>query len=380
MTRSPTASTATMTAATRHPGTGNEGQCILDPSAMTATIGVRVMDDDNGRATDTVTVSQQAAFCVSRYTGAMREPLAGETCSTGSITLTLPAEDSVILCINPYTGQLELVATRRVCRRPAYACEPGRWPPVLLPQPLDWSAPRSAHTRSVHCPRNAGCYPRLDFNQIEFGTISKVFTPCVVYSDHSAALHSSRAWRSPSRSNWSLQLALSATARPVAAPKPRSIRPSPAAGWSLSNCGPAPYTIPLTTEKSLSVNTQIDGGALITLDGQHQIPHLLRAERRDIRPEQYHVDAGNGEGTGTPTGAAQSRIDGGSATITNSLLTANSVGEYDDGGAIDVRASGGELTVIASTLTNNVGGAASNLRRRRLHHGDRQRHRRQYIR
>ena len=43
-------------------------------------------------------------------------------------------------------------------------------------------------------------------------------------------------------------------------------------------------------------------------------------------------------------------------TITNSLLTANSVGEYDDGGAIDVRASGGELTVIASMLQVQCGG------------------------
>ncbi len=42
-------------------------------------------------------------------------------------------------------------------------------------------------------------------------------------------------------------------------------------------------------------------------------------------------------------------------TITNSLLTANSVDDNDDGGAIYVKADG-ELTVIESTLSNNVAG------------------------
>ena len=147
----------------------------------------------------------------------------------------------------------------------------------------------------------------------------------------------------------------SATARPAAAPKPHSTRHSRAAGWWTFNCGPAPHTIPLTTEKSLSIDTQVDGGGLITLDGQDQTRIFYVPSGVTLDLSNITLTRGNGEGTVTPDWGGAIQIDGGTATITNSLLTANSVGDYDDGGAIYVRA-GGELTVIASTLTDNVGG------------------------
>jgi hypothetical protein len=37
------------------------------------------------------------------------------------------------------------------------------------------------------------------------------------------------------------------------------------------NCGPAPHTILLTSRKEISVDTQIDGGGLITLDGRRDL-------------------------------------------------------------------------------------------------------------
>jgi hypothetical protein len=41
-------------------------------------------------------------------------------------------------------------------------------------------------------------------------------------------------------------------------------------GGSVSfNCGPGPYTILITSQKSINLNTTIDGGGKITLDGQN---------------------------------------------------------------------------------------------------------------
>src|SRR6266536_3020462 len=35
------------------------------------------------------------------------------------------------------------------------------------------------------------------------------------------------------------------------------------------NCGSGPHTIPISSEKSINLNTTIDGGGTITLDGQN---------------------------------------------------------------------------------------------------------------
>ena len=121
------------------------------------------------------------------------------------------------------------------------------------------------------------------------------------------------------------------------------------------NCGPAPHTIPLTTEKALSLDTQIDGGGLITLDGQDQTRIFYVPSGVTLDLSNITLTGGSGDGTVNPDWGGAIQIDGGAVTITNSLLTANSVDDNDDGGAIYVKADG-ELTVIESTLSNNVAG------------------------
>ncbi len=60
------------------------------------------------------------------------------------------------------------------------------------------------------------------------------------------------------------------------------------------NCGPAPHTILLTTEKSITVDTQIDGGALITLDGQDSTRIFYVTNGASLDVSNLTLTGGNG--------------------------------------------------------------------------------------
>ena len=150
------------------------------------------------------------------------------------------------------------------------------------------------------------------------------------------------------------------------------------------SCGPNPVTIGITTEKVINVNTRIDGGGLITLDGQNAT-RILFVELA-VTLELWNItlinaDVGNDDGGAIFSRAGvvnllnsalndnRSRSGGaifnnsGVLVITDSTLSNNRAGT--DGGAI-FNNGGGVVTVTSSTLDGNRaltedGGAVSNL-------------------
>ncbi|MBV8886888.1 MAG: hypothetical protein JO235_23240 [Chroococcidiopsidaceae cyanobacterium CP_BM_RX_35] len=103
------------------------------------------------------------------------------------------------------------------------------------------------------------------------------------------------------------------------------------------NCGSSPYTLTLTSPKTITQDTVIDGGNLVTLDGGSKVRHLI-------------IDTKNFEAS-SPTLTVQN------ITLANGYGPDNPDPSTPPGGGAIYR-YGGTLNVINSKFTNNAGPAS----------------------
>jgi len=108
------------------------------------------------------------------------------------------------------------------------------------------------------------------------------------------------------------------------------------------NCGPDPVTITLTSEKTITAGTTIDGAGRITLSGGGAVGIFTVDASAGLELRNLTIVDGRAEYDGG--GIAN----GGTLTVTNSTFSGNRAG--DIGGAI---ANGGTLTVTNSTFSGN---------------------------
>ena len=143
-----------------------------------------------------------------------------------------------------------------------------------------------------------------------------------------------------------------------------------AGGGAISfDCGPAPHTILISGQKSIGVDTTIDGGGLITLDGQdaHRLFDVgasLTLRGIVLARAFFNGDGGairnnsNGRLTLERSTVRDSRatlsggaiLSTGPLTITDSLLEGN---QALNGGALYPRFAGARTTIVGSVLRNN---------------------------
>ncbi len=149
-----------------------------------------------------------------------------------------------------------------------------------------------------------------------------------------------------------------------------------AAGGDVTfDCGPSPYRLVLTSTKSITKDTVIDGGNLVTLDGGGQVRQLLLntnnfvATTPTLTIENITLANGHGTdnaGTGAPTGGGAIYRYGGTLNVIDSQFTDNigpASGQDSAGGAI-YSVGVGTTTVVGSTFDGNRasdGGALGNL-------------------
>lgn len=116
------------------------------------------------------------------------------------------------------------------------------------------------------------------------------------------------------------------------------------------NCGPDPHTIVLTSVKTVSSATEVDGGGLITLSGGNSVPHF-QVNSASLTLRGITLSRGNGSPGSIENFAT--------LNITNSLFTLNNASS--PGGAIR---NYGTLTIEDSILAHNTavqdGGAIYN--------------------
>ncbi len=111
------------------------------------------------------------------------------------------------------------------------------------------------------------------------------------------------------------------------------------------NCGPDPVTIPLTEQNVVLINTEIDGGGLITLDGQDTTRHFTVGG--PITFELQNITLTNG--SATEGGSIQSIAS--NITLTNVTLTDNAATTIG-GGAVQLVQ--GTFNATNSTISNNT--------------------------
>jgi fibronectin type 3 domain-containing protein len=148
-----------------------------------------------------------------------------------------------------------------------------------------------------------------------------------------------------------------------------------AGGIVTFNCGSAPYRLVLSSTKSITRDTVIDGGNLVTLDGGGQVRQLLlnNGNFDAITPTLtlQNVTLANGHGTdnagtGAPTGGGAIYRYGGTLNVINSQFINNvgpATGQDSAGGAI-YSVGVGTTTIVGSTFNGNQssdGGALGNL-------------------
>lgn len=148
------------------------------------------------------------------------------------------------------------------------------------------------------------------------------------------------------------------------------------------NCGSSPVTIPVTSTINLSttVNTVIDGGGLVTLDGQSAVQifryYSANFMVTNTRVTLQNLSVVNGKTTPTkviptaPAPCSQGYDDGeggalfmrdGNLTIINSTFSNNQaalLGPDTGGGAIYILGSKSGLIIANSQFTNNKGSNA----------------------
>ena len=148
-----------------------------------------------------------------------------------------------------------------------------------------------------------------------------------------------------------------------------------AGGVVTFNCGPSPYRLVLSSTKSITKDTVIDGGNLVTLDGGGQVRQLLLntgnfdATTPTLTLQNVTLANGHGTdnaGTGAPTGGGAVYRYGGTLNVINSQFINNvgpASGQDSAGGAI-YSVGVGTTTVVGSTFKGNQssdGGALGNL-------------------
>jgi hypothetical protein len=148
-----------------------------------------------------------------------------------------------------------------------------------------------------------------------------------------------------------------------------------AGGVVTFNCGPSPYKLVLSSTKSITQDTVIDGGNLVTLDGGGQVRQLLLntnnfdATTPTLTLQNITLANGHGTdnaGTGAPTGGGAVYRYGGTLNVIHSQFINNigpASGQDSAGGAI-YSVGVGTTTVVGSTFQGNQasdGGALGNL-------------------
>jgi hypothetical protein len=148
-----------------------------------------------------------------------------------------------------------------------------------------------------------------------------------------------------------------------------------AGGVVTFNCGTSPYQLVLTSTKSITQDTVIDGGNLVTLDGGGQVRQLLLnnnnfdATTPTLTLQNITLANGHGTdnaGTGAPTGGGAVYRYGGTLNVINSQFLNNvgpASGQDSAGGAI-YSVGVGTTTVVGSIFKGNQssdGGALGNL-------------------
>jgi hypothetical protein len=137
------------------------------------------------------------------------------------------------------------------------------------------------------------------------------------------------------------------------------------------DCGPNPLTITFTSQKTITINTTIDGNNLITLSGGNMVGIFMVNFGSTLTLKNLNLANGsasqggaiNNDGTvlitnvlltdnQAPGGIGGGIYNNGMLTITNSFLS-NNIASAGLGGAIDNQ---GVLTIQNSTLSNNFGG------------------------
>lgn len=140
------------------------------------------------------------------------------------------------------------------------------------------------------------------------------------------------------------------------------------------NCGAAPHTIQVTSQKAINKDMVLDGGGTVTLSGGGTTRILKVDSTFDKATPKLTVQnlsftngyTGNLPGTETSSGGAAIYRMGGSLTVINSTFTNNvgpTVGQDVAGGAI-YSIGVGETIVMGSTFTGNKcssGGALGHL-------------------
>ena len=111
------------------------------------------------------------------------------------------------------------------------------------------------------------------------------------------------------------------------------------------NCGPAPHAIGLKSQKVISDDTQIDGGGLITLDGQ-QSTRLFRVNT-GVALDLQNIILRNGRATFDLGGGIYN--DGGTLSLIDSSLSDNSSDEAGGG----IYSINGVITITNSTINNS---------------------------
>jgi len=148
-----------------------------------------------------------------------------------------------------------------------------------------------------------------------------------------------------------------------------------AGGVVTFQCGSSPYKLVLSSTKSITQDTVIDGGNLVTLDGGGQVRQLLLntnnfdATTPTLTLQNITLANGHGTdnaGTGAPTGGGAVYRYGGTLNVINSQFMNNigpASGQDSAGGAI-YSVGVGTTTIVGSTFQGNQasdGGALGNL-------------------
>jgi hypothetical protein len=148
-----------------------------------------------------------------------------------------------------------------------------------------------------------------------------------------------------------------------------------AGGIVTFDCGASPYKLVLSSTKSITQDTVIDGGNLVTLDGGGQVRQLLLnngnfdATTPTLTLQNITLANGHGTdnaGTGAPTGGGAVYRYGGTLHVIHSQFVNNigpASGQDSAGGAI-YSVGIGTTTVVGSTFQGNQasdGGALGNL-------------------
>ncbi len=112
------------------------------------------------------------------------------------------------------------------------------------------------------------------------------------------------------------------------------------------NCGPNPHTIVLSNAKTISADTQVDGGSSVTLSA-HGSRHFVVQAGATLALHNLVVRDGFANGDGG------SIFNSGAVLISNTLMSNNKTSVSFSGGAI---INYGTLTITGSTFDGNEGG------------------------